>query len=793
MQGSSPASSSGTARLPANPVFQTVTAQGVSTSGDVFANGVDITGIDHQSLPIALRGRITTSGAPTTGTWSLNDAVFDSAGVLHLCTAAGTPGIWDFAAVTPPVVSQVSSSTVTSSSAILAGVVNPGGTATTYQFLYGTTTAYGQVSPILPTFADDDTNDQPVTATITGLTLGTTYHFQLIAINSGGSVASADFTFQTTGGTVTAPTVTIVGSSLITQTTAKLEALMVPNGAATTATLEYGTTSAYGTSASSAPGAVGSGFATYDAATNVGGLTANTLYHWRWSATNSAGTTHAADQTFTTTNVAAPTAVTQAATGVGNSGATLNGQSNPNSSAATYHFEIGTATGVYSMPHIPASDASVGSDNTVHSLSQVTGLLASGVQYFFRVVTTGPGGTTFGSELNFTTTSTLIPAQFHRINYSPSGPLAQPRQPFSRYQVVILQRSGVVATDQSRIAAIKAENPSCKVLVYQDAYYYRTGSGGNLNDAIDPTIQNAHEAWFLHDSASGVRLQSPYAGWYLMNLGQPDMQSFVVSGVTAAVNNSGFDGVFFDDLTSNVAWSYPTKTYGQAFNATTNPRLSDSRFPVTPSTGAITPAGATAWQAEVTYFVQNAITTLRNSGMPVYANLGGTWAFASANLWQTWSQYLDGSMEESLGDVGSGLKSSTFYVPQQLANLAWSEANGHKTFVTTLNTTELGQAYGLAMMLLVSNGHIYKGTQNNGAYISESWYGASGISGANEYDKALLLGSAAGAYTGTATTGYMRTFTGGSVANVKLNTTAGALTIGGTSVPAYTGQINYTP
>jgi hypothetical protein len=36
----------------------------------------------------------TTAGAPTTGTWAIGDQWLDSAKVLWVCTAAGTPGTW---------------------------------------------------------------------------------------------------------------------------------------------------------------------------------------------------------------------------------------------------------------------------------------------------------------------------------------------------------------------------------------------------------------------------------------------------------------------------------------------------------------------------------------------------------------------------------------------------------------------------------------------------------------------------------------------------------------------------
>jgi hypothetical protein len=44
--------------------------------------------------PISFCGWKATSGAPTTGIWAAGDAVLDSVGAWHLCTAGGTPGTW---------------------------------------------------------------------------------------------------------------------------------------------------------------------------------------------------------------------------------------------------------------------------------------------------------------------------------------------------------------------------------------------------------------------------------------------------------------------------------------------------------------------------------------------------------------------------------------------------------------------------------------------------------------------------------------------------------------------------
>jgi hypothetical protein len=79
-----------------------------------------------------------------------------------------------------------------------------------------------------------------------------------------------------------------------------LNAVVTSNGGVTTVVLEYGTTTAYGTTAPASQSPLaGTAIAEFVSAL-IGGLTADTTYHWRVSATNSAGTTTSSDQVFKT-------------------------------------------------------------------------------------------------------------------------------------------------------------------------------------------------------------------------------------------------------------------------------------------------------------------------------------------------------------------------------------------------------------------------------------------------------------------------------------------------------------
>lgn len=58
------------------------------------ASGVAGIGGKNGLANVQFCGYKASSGAPTTDTWATGDAVLDSAGIWHLCTAGGTPGTW---------------------------------------------------------------------------------------------------------------------------------------------------------------------------------------------------------------------------------------------------------------------------------------------------------------------------------------------------------------------------------------------------------------------------------------------------------------------------------------------------------------------------------------------------------------------------------------------------------------------------------------------------------------------------------------------------------------------------
>jgi hypothetical protein len=84
-----------------------------------------------------------------------------------------------------------------STSATVIGGINPNGESTTYQFEYGTTTAYGALT-FPPGVLAPATTVKLVSSTLTALAPGTTFHYQLIAFHQSGPASfGGDRTFTT--------------------------------------------------------------------------------------------------------------------------------------------------------------------------------------------------------------------------------------------------------------------------------------------------------------------------------------------------------------------------------------------------------------------------------------------------------------------------------------------------------------------------------------------------------------------------------------------------------------------
>src|SRR6185437_1809060 len=201
-----------------------------------------------------------------------------------------------------PVASSEAATAVTETAATLHGTVNPEGHETTYFFEYGLNTNY-ESTPTTPQKLVSPTTPEGVSAPLSGLSPGTTYHFQLVAENSSGTVHGADQTF-TTASPPGAPTATTGVATSVSETTATLKGTVNPDGLPTEYLFEWGLTASYGQLTSELP--AGEDHNGHAESATIGGLLPGTVYHFRLIAKNGSGPATGVDGEFTTASPPPP-------------------------------------------------------------------------------------------------------------------------------------------------------------------------------------------------------------------------------------------------------------------------------------------------------------------------------------------------------------------------------------------------------------------------------------------------------------------------------------------------------
>jgi len=409
------------------PVAVSTPPTGIATTsatlkGTVNARGSTATaffeyGTDGNTFP--LRQNATPSSVPGSGVVQVSADVAGLARGLtyfyRLVAANGagtvTSGVQSFITLTDPVVTTGGSTVLDATSATVSGTVDARGANTAVVFEYATNADFstGVLSTPAAPSQVTGTSPVPVSAMLTGLAPGVTYHYRVAATSAGGSATSAPAGMFPTP---QLPELAAAEASAVGVGGATLNGTADANGLSTAVVFEYGTDGVnFPNSVSATPGTVTGSTATTVSAT-IGGLSAGTTYRYRVRGTSSAGTAVSATvEPFVT--LVAPTATTTGSSEVAAAWAAVSGMVNANNASTSVIFEYGT-DGVSFPLSVTASPSPVaGVGDTVVS-AVLTGL-AEDTTYHFRVRATSAAGSATGAV------RTLRTLRFPLVTIEPVG------------------------------------------------------------------------------------------------------------------------------------------------------------------------------------------------------------------------------------------------------------------------------------------------------------------------------------------------------------------------------------
>jgi hypothetical protein len=254
---------------------------------------------------------------------------------------------------------------------------------------YGTPPNYPLSEPCSPSSFSED---EEVTATLSGLTTGTTYHYRIKATTSKGS----NYGIERLVTPAHVLQVQTLPATEIDQNGATLNASFDPDGIATTYRFEYGPTTAYDFKTPELSGGSGTGVVSFGA--SVDSLPSGRTFHYRVIAKNAGGTTIGPDRTFRTAS--SPDIEGVRASHIEPTSAHLHATINPLGYPTKYYFEYGP-TPEYGQTE-PIEPASIGSGTEPIEVIEILEGLQPGLTYHYRVVAESePWGATVGDDTTF--------------------------------------------------------------------------------------------------------------------------------------------------------------------------------------------------------------------------------------------------------------------------------------------------------------------------------------------------------------------------------------------------------
>lgn len=329
-----------------NPSYQnpSVTPQPSPTSG--AQQGAPIVKTDSSTAPyistVVVKGTVNPNGAPTTywyeygtttGLGTQTSAYLVGSGYSTIYTPAYITGLqsntnyyfklnaknafgtvngatYSFMTTTTPAptgnaptTTSTAATDVTRTTANLNGRVNPNGAEATYWLEYGTSSDLGSVTAFQS--AGSGSSASAVSVSVSNLQPLTKYFFRLNAQNQFGTINGAILNFTTMGpSAATAPSVNTKEATSITDSSARLNANVNPNGSMTSYWFEYSSDSLLSVVlVSSTPEqSLNDGNTTMSVLANISNLNNNTKYYYRAVAKNQYGIIRGDTMSFTTRN-----------------------------------------------------------------------------------------------------------------------------------------------------------------------------------------------------------------------------------------------------------------------------------------------------------------------------------------------------------------------------------------------------------------------------------------------------------------------------------------------------------